>query len=198
MGSTATYYSCNTGTYYYDVTVASTWSSNNTPVIQMDSSVRYRADGMAGGTANVTGGYSDCTQFDNNPDFDCPCINYQTYTASGGGVVVQITGPNTVWWFNGQTPSGYATTITLTALVSSPSMRENMFRWAEEVSGRPFCAEARCDAESLVGRSAPRPLLRRRGRISGTAEAGSLCLQARRETIQGRGAETSAYRRRLP
>jgi hypothetical protein len=26
-----------------------------------------------------------------------------------------ITGPNTVWWFNGESPSGYATAITLTA-----------------------------------------------------------------------------------
>jgi hypothetical protein len=27
----------------------------------------------------------------------------------------KITGPNTVWWFNGQSPSGYATSITLTS-----------------------------------------------------------------------------------
>ena len=87
MGSTATYYSCNTGTYYYDVTVASTWSSDNTPVIQMNSSVRYRADAIAGGTANVMGSFTDCTQFDTNPDFDCPCISDQNKSASGVGAV---------------------------------------------------------------------------------------------------------------
>ena len=90
MGSTATYYSCNTGTYYYDVTVASTWSSDNTPVIQMNSSVRYRADAIAGGTANVMGSFTDCTQFDTNPDFDCPCMSNQDRTASGGGTVVSV------------------------------------------------------------------------------------------------------------
>jgi Peptidase family M23 len=86
MGSTATYYSCNTGTYYYGVTAGSSWTSNNTPIIKMDSAVHYRADAISVGTANVTGGYSDCTQYDTNPDLDCPCINYQTYTASGAGL----------------------------------------------------------------------------------------------------------------
>src|SRR5690348_7045620 len=86
------------------------------------------------------------------------------------------------------------------ALVSYPAMLENHLRWAVGVSGRPTVAEARFrffGVESLVGRSAPRPLLQRRGRISGPAGAGSLHSQARRETIQGRGAETSAYQRRL-
>ncbi len=87
MGSTATYHSCNTGNYYYDVTAGSSWSSNNTPVIQMDSTVHYRADAKSAGTANVSGGYTDCFQFDTNPDLDCPCITYHTYTASGAGDV---------------------------------------------------------------------------------------------------------------
>lgn len=90
MGSTATYHSCNTGNFYYDVTAASSWTSNNTPVIQMDATVHYRADAKSGGTATVSGGYTDCFQFDTNPDLDCPCITYHTYTASGGGTVVTV------------------------------------------------------------------------------------------------------------
>jgi peptidase M23-like protein len=86
VGSTATYHDCNTGNFYYDVTAGSSWSSNNTPVIQMDSTVHYRADAMSPGTANVTGGYTDCFQFDTNPDLNCPCITWHTYSASGAGV----------------------------------------------------------------------------------------------------------------
>ena len=84
-------------------------------------------------------------------------------------------------------------------LVSWPAVLENLLRWALEVSGRPVVAEAaRAIGSSLVGRSAPRPLLPRRGRISGPARAGSLHSQARREKAQGQGTETSAYQRRLP
>jgi hypothetical protein len=100
-----------------------------------------------------------------------------------------------------QQVSGRSLAGSISALVSCPAMVENLLRWAEEVSGRPFCAEARSSAsraESLKGRSAPRPLLRRRGRISGPACAGSLHSQARWETAQGRGAEASPYRRRQP
>jgi hypothetical protein len=41
---------------------------------------------------------------------------------AGAAVMVsQITGETIVWWFDGQTPSGYNTTITLTALPSGAS-----------------------------------------------------------------------------
>jgi hypothetical protein len=67
------------------------------------------------------------------------------------------------------------------ANVSFPAILKNLLRWAEEVSGRPSGAEgARAIGSSLFFRSAPRPLLRRRGRISGHARAGSLHAQARR------------------
>lgn len=40
--------------------------------------------------------------------------------AAGNGsaacIVVQITGSNVIWWFNGQAPSGYTTRLTLTAI----------------------------------------------------------------------------------
>ena len=80
MGSTATYYSCNIGTYYYDVTVASTWSSNNTPVIQMDSSVHNRADALAAGSATITTTVVACTRYDTNPDLPCPCNSQRTFS----------------------------------------------------------------------------------------------------------------------
>ena len=73
MSSTGTYYSCNGGsTYYYDLTNASSWTSNNTPVIAMDSSVHYRADGIAGGTANVTGSYTACSMYAPTPTSTAP------------------------------------------------------------------------------------------------------------------------------
>jgi hypothetical protein len=45
---------------------------------------------MAGGTANVTGSFTDCSMYDTNPDFDCPCINHLTASASGAGAVVTV------------------------------------------------------------------------------------------------------------
>jgi hypothetical protein len=53
----------------------------------MDGSVHYRADGIAGGTANVTGSYTGCSMYDNNPDFDCPCISNWMGNGSGAGSV---------------------------------------------------------------------------------------------------------------
>jgi IPT/TIG domain len=93
MSDTGTYHSCNgSGNFYYNLTVGSNWTSNNTPVIQMNSSIHYRAVGMAGGTANVNGCYTDCSMYDTNPDFDCPCISWPTRCSSGAGQVIQITG----------------------------------------------------------------------------------------------------------
>src|SRR3990172_8030303 len=85
-------------------------------------------------------------------------------------------------------------------LVSWPAVLENLLRWVLEVSGRPSVAEAvRVIGPSLFGRSAPRPLLPSRGRICGRRRlTASLRLQARLERAQGRGAEASAYQRRLP
>ena len=44
-----------------------------------------------------------------------------TKRVSAPAPVVQITGQSVVWWFNGQNPSGYTTTVTLTALPSGGS-----------------------------------------------------------------------------
>jgi hypothetical protein len=92
MGSTGRYQSCNgSSTYYYDLTSFSDWTSNNTPVIAMDGSIHYRADGIAGGTANVTGSFTDCSMYDTNPDFSCPCISAPTYSGGSAGDVVWVT-----------------------------------------------------------------------------------------------------------
>ena len=119
MGSTGRYQSCNgTSTYYYDLTTASSWNSNNTPVIAMDGSVHYRADGVSPGTANVTGSFTDCSMYDTNPDFDCPCISTRTYSGVSGGLTytaiqhtypVNPLGSLPCWisqFFDATTPSG--------------------------------------------------------------------------------------------
>jgi hypothetical protein len=91
MSDTATYHSCNgSGNFYYNVTSASSWANNNTPVIQMNSSIHYRAVGQSGGTANVNGCYTDCSMYDNNPDLECPCISWRTYCNFGGGSVTSV------------------------------------------------------------------------------------------------------------
>ena len=102
MSDTGTYHSCNgSGNFYYNLTAGSSWTSNNTPVIQMNSSIHYRAVGMSGGTANVTGSFTDCSMYDNNPDLDCPCISWHTYSGVGAGAVVTVSiigGNNFVLW----------------------------------------------------------------------------------------------------
>jgi hypothetical protein len=49
------------------------------------------------------------------PDSRGYCRYYNVPTPGTVNVSPTISGPNTVWWFNGQNPSGYATSITLAA-----------------------------------------------------------------------------------
>ena len=105
MSSTATYTNCNGGNqFYYDETNASAWDSSNTAAIQMDSSIHYQADGIAAGTSNVNGSYTDCSMYDSNPDFSCPCMSTFTGSGSGAGKVQK---PAFVW------PSGYSSPISI-------------------------------------------------------------------------------------
>jgi hypothetical protein len=55
---TATYYSCNNNPYYYDETVSASWSSSDTSVATMDSSVSGQADAQAAGSATIQATYS--------------------------------------------------------------------------------------------------------------------------------------------
>lgn len=48
-----------------------------------------------------------------------------------------ISGPNTVWWFNGQTVSGYATSITLTASAGGATVAWSFYAGSDKVSLTP-------------------------------------------------------------
>jgi hypothetical protein len=84
----------------------------------MDTSVIGQANAQSGGTATATAQYNACGYWYYNPlTLTCTCSNNTSGSGNSAAIVVQITAPsNTVWWFNGQTPSGYTTTLTLTAL----------------------------------------------------------------------------------
>ena len=112
--ASAEYDDCNGNQSYYDETSNSAWSSNNTSVATVDTG--GDVTGQNPGSASIGATYSDLV-YSYDPNNGC----YSSESSSTGdctALVVQITGPNTVWWFDGQTPSGYSTTITLTALPS--------------------------------------------------------------------------------
>jgi hypothetical protein len=86
------------------------WWSGNTAVATVTS---FNGHGVAAGTTN---GFATA----NVPSGDGaypknPCPQPTQEGTNNVKVKPQITSPNTVWWFNGQTPSGYSTSITLTA-----------------------------------------------------------------------------------
>jgi hypothetical protein len=109
---------CNYFTYYYDVTPESSWGSGNTSVATVNGA--GLATGQGGGSTSISATYYDCTYHWNVPEQMC---DERLVRRSTGGTlnVAEITGGSAVWWFNGQTPSGYTTTITLTALPSGAS-----------------------------------------------------------------------------
>jgi hypothetical protein len=78
--------------------------------------------GQSGGTTSIAGYYSNDWYY-YNPYLSPFCFVGGTNSGASSATVnvVSITGPQTVWWFNGQTPSGYTTTITLTATPSGAS-----------------------------------------------------------------------------
>jgi hypothetical protein len=128
--SRATYKDCNGSSTYYDRTSNSTWSSNNTPVATVnDSAPKGLVTAVAGGSASIGATYVGILYMPNcqPPPCHVPCICY--YPAKNGGGtadVVTISGPQTVWWFNGQNPSGYTTSIQLTANPAGQSQ----YTWA--------------------------------------------------------------------
>ena len=60
---------------------------DDTSVIQMDSSVHNQTDALSGGSTNINGTYTACTFYDTNPDLNCPCIEWNTYTGASVGDV---------------------------------------------------------------------------------------------------------------
>ena len=123
-------YEYNTGTQY-DTTSSSSWSSSNTSVATVSTGL---TNGVSVGSATLTSAY-----FQSVPVFDHPC-QYVTppscpyaYTTpspnAGGNTTPTISGPNTLWWFNGLGAgvSGYTTQITLTA---SSGGTGTSYQWA--------------------------------------------------------------------
>jgi hypothetical protein len=119
---------CNYFRYNSDVTGSSysTWSSSQPSYVSMDGSTKGLTHALAGGTSDIWDNFSNVCIFQYYPPYPVcfstcwPTSNYST------AYVVTITGPQTVWWFNGQSPSGYTTSITLTA---SPSGQKS-YSWA--------------------------------------------------------------------
>jgi hypothetical protein len=112
---------CNGWLWDFDVTygdnVGSTaWSSYSPSVATVGYGLVHA---LAGGSATIQAHYHGW-EYDSVYGYCQPAylIDMSAYSTVA---VVGISGPQTVWWFNGQTPSGYTTTITLTALPSGAS-----------------------------------------------------------------------------
>lgn len=96
------------------------WSSDTPSVASVDQSAVVSC--RAAGTALVSGdGFFHDSLIDYSqipPNGGCFfCTDDRTEQNPGTTVAIKpaISGPNTVWWFSGQSPSGYATSITLTS-----------------------------------------------------------------------------------
>lgn len=88
---TGTYYDCNGYQFYIDVTYSIAFSSSNTSVIKMDSSVHNKADAIAAGTSTITETVVACTMYDTDPDLPCPCTSQRTfYSTCTGNVTPEI------------------------------------------------------------------------------------------------------------
>ncbi|HXR96638.1 MAG TPA: hypothetical protein VN709_02235 [Terriglobales bacterium] len=72
--------------------------------------------GTGVGASDMTGTVFDVEVFDDRDPYCIEGCAVGAISALGGGVVAPtISGPNTVWWFGGASPTGYSTEITLTA-----------------------------------------------------------------------------------
>jgi hypothetical protein len=100
----------------HNLTSGSTWSSSATNIATASAGLVH---GVAAGAVTVNGVDQSepwAGQQCGDPPQVCPAdAGVDGGGGSGGSVRPVISGPNTVWWFNGQNPSGYATSITLTS-----------------------------------------------------------------------------------
>jgi hypothetical protein len=117
----AQYVQCGTNYFFLDETVAGAmnWLHNppsppNPAVAVVDNVVtKGMVTAVGGGSTAVSPTYQDYAY---SPRYGCPCDSWQVTTNGSAPVnVITVSGPQTVWWFNGQNPSGYTTSITLTA-----------------------------------------------------------------------------------
>jgi len=102
----------------YDLTGNATWTSDHISVATVSTGL---VRGVSPGSATITARVDNAPVQASNPPGSVICTGPQgcpvtTFaTSSYGTVIPTITGPNTVWWFNGQTPnsSSWPTQITL-------------------------------------------------------------------------------------
>jgi hypothetical protein len=82
---------CNYYVYWYDTTSWAWWSSSNTPVVTMDTSVIGQADAQSAGTATATAQYNACGYWYYNPlTLTCTCSNN---TSGSGGSSANVQKP---------------------------------------------------------------------------------------------------------
>jgi hypothetical protein len=83
LSCSAKFEDCNYYVYWYDDTSWAWWSSSNTSVVTMDTSVNGQADAQSAGTATVTAQNTDCGYWYFNPvSYTCECSDNN---ASGSG-----------------------------------------------------------------------------------------------------------------
>jgi len=117
---------CNSAKFYYDVTTGAGWLSNLVSVATVDNLLhKGQVKGQGGGSAGISADWTGIRYTLNHITDECDEIVVGK-RGSGTDNVVSITGPQTVWWFNGVLPTGYATSIQLTAYPAGQSQ----YTWA--------------------------------------------------------------------
>jgi hypothetical protein len=85
------------------------WTSSNHAVATMGPGKGW-VNGIAAGTSSITG-YFDSRQDDGSGR----CVLQPLDGGGTGNVKPTISGPNTVWWFNGSASANYPTSVALTS-----------------------------------------------------------------------------------
>lgn len=138
IGGTLNYTATETNTSggTANVTTRSSWSSSNSSVGSLQSAGAYKAMNtgafLATAQLAVITPNPDCPEGQHNP---CPTDPGE---GSGGGAVKpSITGPNTVWWLNGQFNSAYPTQITLTSSAGASTTNWSVIAGGSKVNLSP-------------------------------------------------------------
>jgi hypothetical protein len=95
LGGSSKFADCNYYVYWYDTTSWAGWSSSDTSVVTMDTSVIGQANAQGGGTATATAQYNACGYWYYNPlTLTCTCSN--NTSGSGGSSANVVTATITV------------------------------------------------------------------------------------------------------
>ena len=118
------------------------WTSSNSNVAYNDGYGNAVLVG-AGSTEIGTGVSIDWYEWDEEENY---CNGGTYYQGRSAQVAAQpaISGPNTVWYFNGQNPSGYATSITLTSNAGSSTT------WTVTVGANKINLSTSSGAQTIV------------------------------------------------